>query len=132
VKVIFKEAFGYAAASGCALIVDVAILWMLVRFFSWHYLAAASVSFLAGASVAYVLSVRLAFTQHRLRDRHAEFIGFVMIGAAGLALNAAVMSLAVRYFGLNYLLAKCVAAASTFTCNFFARRQILFIGHSSV
>lgn len=131
-KIILKEACGYGAASGCALIVDVAILWMLVRFYSWHYLAAATISFLAGASVAYVLSVRLAFKQHRLRDRHAEFIGFVMIGVAGLALNAAIMSLAVRYFGLNFLLAKCVAAACTFTCNFVARRQILFAGHSTV
>jgi putative flippase GtrA len=127
-----KEAIGYGAASAVAFAVDVAILWALVRFFGWGYLAAAAVSFLAGAAVAYALSLKLAFKQHRLRDQRVEFIGFVAIGTAGLALNAAVMSLAVRYFGLHYLLAKCVAACFTLMCNFIARRQILFVRPSPV
>jgi putative flippase GtrA len=130
-KLVIKEAIGYGAASAVALVVDMSILWILVRFFACGYLAAASTSFLAGATVAYVLSVRLAFKQHRLRNRRAEFIGFVAIGTAGLAINAGVISLAVRYLGLHYLLAKCVAAGFTFLCNFIARRQILFVGHSS-
>jgi putative flippase GtrA len=121
-----REAFGYGAASVCALSVDLGILWGLVRFFSWHYLAAATVSFLAGATVAYALALKLAFTHHRLRDRRAEFIGFIAIGGAGLAVNSSVMSIAVRYFGLHYLLAKCVAASLTFMCNFLVRRRLLF------
>jgi putative flippase GtrA len=131
-KIIVKEALGYGAASAAALVVDMSILWVLVRFFSWSYLTATTTSFLAGATVAYVLSVKLAFKQHRLRDRRAEFISFVAIGTAGLAINAGVMSLAVRYLGLHYLLAKCVAAGFTFMCNFVARRQILFVRHSPV
>jgi putative flippase GtrA len=131
-KVIFKEAFGYGVASACALALDMTVLWLLVRFFSWQYVAAATVSFLAGATVAYLVSVRLAFKQHRLRDRRSEFVGFVLIGTVGLVINAAVMSLAMRFWGLNYLLAKCVAAVCTFTCNFIARRQILFVRPVSV
>jgi putative flippase GtrA len=127
VKILIKEAIGYGAASAGALVVDMTILWVLVRFFAWGYLAAATASFLAGAVVAYTLSVKLAFKQHRLRNRRIEFIGFVAIGTAGLAINAGVLSLAVRYLGLHYLLAKCVAAGFTFMCNFIARRQILFI-----
>jgi putative flippase GtrA len=130
-KIFIKEAFGYGAASACALIVDMGILWVLVHFFSWGYLTAATTSFMAGAIVAYVLSIRLAFKQHRLRDRRAEFAGFVGIGTAGLAINAGVISIAVRYFGLHYLVAKCVAAGFTFICNFIARRQILFVRPSS-
>jgi len=130
-NLFFREAFGYAVASACALAVDVAILWTLVHFFSWGYLAAATLSFLAGAGVAYAISVTLVFKRHRLRDRRAEFAGFVAIGAVGLAINAGVMLLAVRYIGLHYLLAKGVAAGCTFTCNFLARRQILFVPHLS-
>ena len=131
-KLLVKEAAGYGVASACALAVDVTVLWVLVGFFSWQYLCAATASFLVGATVAYVLSVKLAFKQHRLRNRRAEFMGFVMIGTVGLAINAAVISLAVRYLGLHYLLAKCFAAGFTFLCNFIARRQILFVRHSSV
>jgi putative flippase GtrA len=131
-KILFREAFGYAAASGCALIVDMTILWMLVHFLSWNYLAAATTSFLAGAVVAYELSVKLAFKQHRLQDRRAELVSFVAIGATGLAVNAAVIFVMVRYLGLYYLIAKCVAAGFTFMCNFIARRQILFVKQPSV
>jgi putative flippase GtrA len=131
-KILFKEAIGYAAASACALIVDMAVLWGLVGYFSWNYLAAATTSFLIGAVVAYELSIRLAFKQHRLHDRRAELLSFVAIGIVGLAVNAAVIFIAVRYFGLHYLIAKCVAAGFTFMCNFIARRQILFVRQSSV
>jgi putative flippase GtrA len=122
-----KEARGYGAASACALSVDIGILWVLVHFFSWGYVGAAIVSFLAGATVAYGLSIKLAFKHHRLRDRRAEFISFVAIGGAGLAVNSSVISVAVRYFGLHYLIAKCIAAGFTFICNFLARRHLLFV-----
>jgi putative flippase GtrA len=132
VRGLVKEVLGYGAASVCALAVDMGILWILVRFFGWGVLAATTVSFLAGATVAYLVSLKLAFKQHRLRDRRAEFLTFVAIGTAGLAVNAIVMTAAVRYWGLHFLLAKCVAAGFTFVCNFIARRQILFVVHSTI
>jgi putative flippase GtrA len=132
VKVLVKEAIGYGAASAGALAMDMAVLWLLVRVFDWGYLEAATASFLAGAVVAYALSLKFAFKQHRLRDQRVEFIGFVAIGTAGLAVNLGVISLMIRCFGLHYLLAKCVAAGFTFMCNFIARRQLLFVRHSPV
>jgi putative flippase GtrA len=131
-KLVVRESVGYGAASAVALTADMSILWVLVRYFSWGYLPAATASFIAGATVAYTLSLKLAFKQHRLRDRRAEFIGFVAIGTAGLAINAGVISLGVRFLGLHYLLAKCLATGFTFACNFFLRRQILFVQPSSV
>ena len=126
-KDLLREVAGYGVASCFALTVDFSLLWILVKFFELPFLVAASLSFLAGATVAYHLSVRLAFKRHRLRSRSAEFASFVAIGTLGLAVNASVMEMAVRYLGLHYLLAKCVAAGCTFTCNFIARRQLLFI-----
>jgi putative flippase GtrA len=107
--------------------VDVGLLWIFVHFLSWEYLAAAAISYLSGASVAYVLSVKLAFRQHRLTDRRAEFVSFVAIGTVGLAVNWAVIYVGVEVVGLHYLAAKCIAAGCTFSCNFFARRQLLFV-----
>jgi hypothetical protein len=46
-----KEAIGYLAASACTLSVDVAILFILVHYFSWWYLGAATTSFVAGLTV---------------------------------------------------------------------------------
>lgn len=126
-RIFLREAAGYTAASAAAFAVDLGIMWGLVRFLAFGVLTAALVSFLAGATVAYALSVRLAFKYHRLRDRRAEFIGFVAIGGVGLAVNSTIISVMVRMFGLHYLLAKCVAAGFTFACGFLARRNLLFL-----
>lgn len=126
-KTVVQEAFGYTAVSGCALLVDMMMLWVLVHYFSWWYLAAATTSFSAGLLVAYALSVKLVFRHRRLRDRRLEFASFASIGAVGVAINAAVISFGVKYLGLHYLLAKCGAAGFTFVWNFVARRQLLFV-----
>ena len=122
-----KEAIGYLGASACALAVDVSILYILVHYFSWWYLGAATASFLAGLTVAYALSVSLVFKHRRLKDRRLEFASFAFIGAGGVAINAAVIFAGVKYLGLHYLIAKGVAAAFTFAWNFAARRQFLFV-----
>lgn len=124
------EILGYALASACALAVDMALLWVLVNFLSWGYLAAATTSFCAGTVVAYEFSVMLAFHQHRLQNRRYEFASFAAIGLLGLAVNAAVIFMLVEYGGFHFLLAKCVAAGFTFTTNFVVRRQTLFVRSS--
>ncbi len=121
-----REALGYGAASAVALLVDVSILWLLVQKLHLGYLGAATLGFLAGACVAYALSVTLVFRNHRLRDRRAEFAGFVAIGVVGLGINAGVILLAVKTLGLHYLVGKGIATGCTFTYNFVARRQLLF------
>jgi putative flippase GtrA len=126
-KSLTLQLAGYGAASICALAVDMTLLWILVQYLSLGYVLAASLSFLAGASVAYTLSVRLAFKEHRLSDQRAEFLSFVALGTLGLAINAAIVAISVKYLGLNYLIAKCVAAGCTFICNFAVRRQLLFV-----
>jgi putative flippase GtrA len=124
---VVREAFRYCLVSGFAFLVDIGVLWILVQYFSWWYLAAATASFLSGIFLGYVLSIRMVFSYRRLEDRRVEFLSFTAIGGVGLAINAAVMFAAVKYFGIYYLLAKCLAAGFTFLFNFFTRRQMLFV-----
>lgn len=126
-RIVVGEVLGYLAASGCALIFDMTLLWLLVDHFSWNSLIAACVSFSAGTCVAYAISVTLVFHERRFTRRRVEFAGFAALGAAGLAVNAGVMFLAMKYLGLYYLTAKCLAAGFTFLCNFISRRQLLFV-----
>jgi putative flippase GtrA len=122
-----REAFRYTAVSGCALVVDIGMLWILVHYFFWWYLAAAGTSYLAGLVVGYVLSIRMVFRYRRLKNPRVEFVSFAAIGAIGLALNATIIAFAVGCLGLHYLVAKCGAATFTFTWGFLARRQLLFV-----
>ena len=125
-KRLFKEAVGYGLASAIALAADAGLLFVLVHFFGWWYLAAATVSFTVGVAVAYVLSVTLVFERRRVASRRAEFVAFVAIGVVGLLINNAVIYVGVHHFGLHYMVAKAFAALVTFAGNFVARRQLLF------
>jgi len=125
-KTVLREATKYAAVSACAFIIDISVLFVLVHYLSWWYVAAATSSFLVGLLVAYVLSVTLVFMYRRLRDPRVEFASFAGIGAVGVAINAAAMTLGVKVLGVHYLLAKCGAAGFTLVWNFVARRQLLF------
>jgi putative flippase GtrA len=126
-KELTREVVAYGAASCCALVVDIVILWALVHFFFVWYLLAATASFASGVVVAYVLSVKLVFKHHRLKNRRMEFVGFTALGTVGMVVNAIIMFVAVKYFGLQYLIAKCVSTGFTFMCNFVTRRQLLFV-----
>ena len=126
-KTVAQEAIKYGAVSGCAFMVDISVLFILVHYFSWWYVAAATASFLVGLLLGYVLSVTLVFKYRRLQDARIEFASFTAIGVVGLAINAAAISFGVRILGLHYLVAKCGAAGFTFVWNFVARRQLLFV-----
>jgi putative flippase GtrA len=131
-RTVIQEAVGYTAVSACALCADVAILYALVHYFSWWYLAAATTSFLVGLLLGYALSVALVFKYRRLKDRRLEFASFAAIGLVGVAINAAAMAFGVKYLGLHYLVAKCGASGFTFLWNFTARRQLLFVRRRSI
>jgi putative flippase GtrA len=126
-KTVIQEALRYGAVSACMLFIDIMILFILVHYFSWWYLAAATTSFLAGLLVGYAISVTLVFKYRRLKDRRLEFASFAGIGTVGVAVNAAAISFGIKYLGLHYLIAKCGAAGFTFVWNFVARRQFLFV-----
>ena len=123
---LVREAVLYGAASGCALTVDVGLLWLLVEVARMHYLLAASVAFLTGTAVVYVFSVRTIFRHRRVRDRRLEFSAFAAIGVLGLLVNLAVLKLAVDELGAHYLVGKMAAIVFTFSLNFGLRRSLLF------
>ena len=126
-KTVVQEAIRYAAVSACAFIIDITVLFILVHYLSWWYVAAATASFTVGLLVGYLLSVTLVFKYRRLEDPRFEFASFAGIGVVGAVINAAVISFGVKTLGLHYLIAKCGAAGFTFVWNFVARRQFLFV-----
>jgi len=126
-KTVVREATSYAAVSACAFIIDITVLFVLVHYLSWWYVAAATASFLVGLLVGYVLSVTLVVKYRRLNDKRIDLASFAGIGVIGLAINAAVISFGVKILGVHYLIAKCGAASFTFAWNFVARRQLLFV-----
>jgi putative flippase GtrA len=121
-----RELFAYTGAAATAFAVDIGLLHALVRAVGWHYLVAASVSFTCATTLLYALSTRFVFRFRRLDSQALEFGGFAAIGAAGLALNVAMLWVAVGRYGLALLPAKVGVAGVTFFTNFGLRRLLLF------
>jgi putative flippase GtrA len=126
-RMFIREAFLYTVVSAFGLIIDVTILWILVRYFAWGYLWAATTSFVVGLMIGYLLAVTLVFKYRRLKDQRLEFASYAAIGGVGVAINAVAMAVGVKFFGLHYLIAKCGSSGFTFLWNFLARRQFLFV-----
>jgi len=120
------EIVRYGMISAVALAVDFALLAMLTRMLGIHYLVSATCSFLAGGVVAYFLSVRYVFRFHRVQTRSVEATVFVALGAVGLAVNAAVLALAIGRLGASLIVGKCAAACGTFGINYLLRKFVLF------
>jgi hypothetical protein len=72
-KIFVKEAAGYGAASACALVVDMTILWVLVHSFRSGIWPRRPLLFWQAPASPMCCPVRFAFKQHRLSDRRAEF-----------------------------------------------------------
>ena len=121
-----RDTFAYGLVSVVALGVDTSVLYSLATWAGWHYLAASMVAFAAGAAVAYLLSVRFVFPVRKLHNPYTEFVAFVALGLAGMAVNAAALFVAVSAVGLGLITAKLLAAGCTFATNFTLRRQLLF------
>jgi putative flippase GtrA len=118
------ELLRYGMVSIAALAVDFCCLLLLAQ--SVHYLLAASISFTLGGVVAYLLSVKFVFEQRRVSRASTELGAFIALGLVGLAVNAAIIAMAVDSLGLSLAFSKIMAAGATFTCNFALRKWLLF------
>jgi putative flippase GtrA len=129
-NLFFKEAFRYGIVSVVAFGVDLGTLLFLAH--HMHYLVAAALAFLLGGLVAYVLSILFVFRHRRIKKRSFEAAAFVALGLVGLAINVAVVGVAVGQWSLPLAVGKLLAGCGTFACNFLLRRWALFSGAGAV
>lgn len=120
-----REFVRYFACSALALAADASTYWVALRLGAAYQFAAA-IGFVAGVSIAYLLSVRWAFRQRSVANPQVEFLIFLAIGIAGLALTEALLWFQISVCGFGPMVAKLVAAVGVFMFNFVARKLVLF------
>ncbi len=120
------QLFRYLWVGGFAFIIDYGSLFVLTEFFYVDYLLSAAISFILGLVVNYILSTMWVFSESRLNNKWAEFIGFATIGIVGLLLNEIIMYICCEIFGIYYMFSKLCSTGVVFFWNFFARKIALF------
>ncbi len=120
----FIQFFRYFFVGGTATIFDILSFYILVEFFSWHYLFANSTSFLIGLSINYSLSLLWVFKRNKLSHK-INFLIFAIIGLIGLGFNNLIIWLLVEQTGFWYIYSKLVSTALVLAWNFLARRFVM-------
>jgi putative flippase GtrA len=118
----FKDIFKYGFVSVVALAVDVGILYILVEYFKFHYIFAATIAFCFGLAVNYTMGKIFVFKNSKLPPLQ-EYISYAVIGVIGLILNDLIIYLLV-WLQVWYLYAKAVSVTVVFFFNFFGRRRL--------
>jgi len=124
---LWVQIFRYFVSGGVAFVVDTGLLTLLTELFGEELLLLwTGISFAVGLLVTYLFSILWVFDNRSLKNRTAELIIFVTIGAVGLAFTELLMHLLAENAGLHYLLAKCITTVVVFVWNFAAKKTILF------
>lgn len=121
----------YVAVSGSALLVDVAIYWLLLSVFHFAFMAAAG-GYVFGVATHYMLSSRIVFRgrfhKRGVAEEAPTIAKFFAAGASGLLVTAVVVGLLADVLGVHPLLAKFVAAGCSFIVVFLSLRLFVFNG----
>lgn len=117
----------YFAASLLALVLDLAILTLLATILGWDATLSAALAYLIAALFHYAISRRHIFTQGWLRARPSLELGaFLVSGACGASVTAAIVGLLTNWFGTSLALAKTVAVGVSFFLVYLLRLRLVF------
>src|SRR5215831_18563658 len=114
--------YGSAGAIGTA--AHFATLAALVQFAGAGAVAASTVGAVVGAVINYALNYRFTFASRRAHQ--VALPRFGAISAAGIVLNAAVLSVVLHFVQPHYLVAQVVATGTVLIVGFLANRKWTF------
>ena len=105
--------------------VDFGLFAVLIRAAHWPWFAAGCASFATSVVVTYVISIRIVFSSGVRFKKTDEILLVFLISIIGLALNQALLYLAI-HAGLDAILAKILIAPLVIGWNFLARSLFVF------
>jgi putative flippase GtrA len=114
----------YAGAGAVGTACHYLVLIVLVQFVRIDAVVASTAGAVVGALVNYALNHRYTFASDRAH--HRALPRFVLVAAAGIALNALVMGAVLALAGPHYLVAQVVATGAVLVAGYLANRAWTF------
>lgn len=116
----------YFVVGGVAACVDIGLFMVFAQGLGLPYLRVSAATFVVATLVNYGLSIRFVFVSGQRFGRRWEVALVFAVSAVGLALNQAILALAVERLGAGLLSAKLLATGTVFFWNYLARRLLVF------
>lgn len=121
---LFAQFLRYGGAGAIGTAAHFATLAALVQIAGAGPVSASTVGAVVGAVINYALNYRFTFASRRAH--HVALPRFGAISAAGIVLNAAVLSVALEFVQPRYLLAQAIATGTVLIVGFLANRRWTF------
>ena len=117
--------FMWGLSGTLAVLVDLALLFVLVELTHMHYLPAAVIAFLTSASLNYTISGLAIFrnAQHSLRRSYITFMCISLIGLGAITIS---MFILVEIFNVHYLVSRILLAGTLGLASFFLHKYLSF------
>ncbi|MEK6894952.1 MAG: GtrA family protein [Nanoarchaeota archaeon] len=115
----------YTFSSGIATLLDVLFIWFLTSFLGIYYLISTTISFTL-ISLANYLVIKNWVFYDRKESYAKNYLLFLIIGVGGLIWTLALMYFFVEFVGINYILARVLAAFIVLIWNFFMNKKFTF------
>lgn len=121
---LFAQFVRYGGAGAIGTAAHFAVLAALVQLAGAGPVGASTVGAIVGAIINYALNYRFTFGSRRAH--HVALPRFCAIAAAGVVLNAAVLSAALAFVRPHYLVAQVAATVAVLVAGFLANRKWTF------
>ena len=115
-----------------AVVVNIAILYILTDIFHLWYLASAVISFCCGIVASYLLQKFFTFKESSTKNLHIQFSFFVLYNIVMLGLNTLLMYVFVDIFGFWYLFSQIFITICTAFINYLFFSRIMFKNNKTV
>ena len=106
-------------------VIDILVLYFLVKYANLNYLLAGSLSFVLAVINNYCLNKFWTF-QNKSKKYFKQFSSFLLIALVGLILNIGIMYACVEFLNINYLTAKVLAIIIVTFWNFLMNKFWVF------
>ena len=127
-KGLFAQFMKFGVVGVIAFVIDYGLLILFTEVFGVDYLISATISFTVSVVFNYLASMRYVFTHKESMSRRREFVVFVVLSVAGLAINNVLLWAGVEVLGVDYRLTKLFATAVVMVWNFVTRKIFLDAG----
>ena len=108
-------------------VVNLALLYLLVDLFGFHYLLSATVLYLVLTLFTFSLDKVWAFHEKLRRHFVLEYFKYLTIIPIALVVNLFFLNLLTEYFGMHYLYSQTIAIFAAGIVKFFLNKKLTFL-----
>ena len=114
----------FIISGGTAAVVNLGTAYVLTDWFGFWYLAASVISFILSLVVSFGLQKFWTFRDHLLDHWHRQFLLYLVMAVANLAVNTWLVYVEVEWLNLWYLTAQFITGAFIGVYTFFLYRYL--------